>query len=79
MEGNGEITRLVFHYNKKVSKTCAVAKSDKFWRATGQSNLSDRMKDCSISQSAVLRVRKPNFGSFTCVASGFVQEDEIQF
>ena len=39
---------------KSVSQSCAVAKSDKFWRATGQLNLADRMEDCSIGQSAVV-------------------------
>ena len=36
------------------------------WRATGQSNLADRMEDCSTGQSAVVWVRKTNFGSFCC-------------
>ena len=39
---------------KPVSQSCAVAKSEHFWRATGQSNLADRMEDCSIRQSAVV-------------------------
>ena len=34
--------------------------------ATGQSNLPDRMEDCSIGQRAVVWVRKPNFESFYC-------------
>ena len=55
-----------FTRNKLVSQSCAVAKSEIFWRATGQSNLADRMEDCSIGQSAVVWVRKPNFGSFCC-------------
>ena len=41
-------------FNKSVSQSCAVAKSEKFWRATGQSNLADTMEDCSIGQSAVV-------------------------
>ena len=49
-----------------VSQSCAVAKSRKFWWArTGQSNLADRMEDCSIGQRAVVWVKKPNFG-FCC-------------
>ena len=30
------------------------------------SNMAGRMEDCSISQSALVRVRKPDFGSFCC-------------
>ena len=51
---------------KPVSQSCAVAKSDKFWRATGQSNLADRMEDCPIGQSAAMWVRKQNFLRFCC-------------
>ena len=29
-------------------------------------NLANRMEDCSIGEWAVVRVRKPNFGSFCC-------------
>ena len=47
-------------------QSCAEAKSDTFWRATEQSNLADRMEDCSINQSAVVWVWKPNFGNFCC-------------
>ena len=36
--------------NKPVSQSCAVAKTRRFWRATGQSNLEDRREDCSASQ-----------------------------
>ena len=39
---------------KLVSQSCAVAKSENFWRATGQSNLANRMEDCSTGQSAVV-------------------------
>ena len=35
---------------KAVSLSCAVAKSETFWRAVGQSNLADRVEDCSTSQ-----------------------------
>ena len=52
--------------NKPVSRSCAVAKSGIFWRATGQSNSADRIKNCSTGQGAVVWVRKPNFGSFWC-------------
>ena len=41
-----------------------VAERNKFWRATGQSNLADRMEDCFIDQSAVVWVWKPKFESF---------------
>ena len=40
--------------NKPVSQSCAVAKSDKFCRVTGQSTLAEKMEDCSIGQSAVV-------------------------
>ena len=54
-------------YNKLVSESCAVGvKSEQFWRVTGESNLADRREDCSTGQSAVVWVRKPNFGSFCC-------------
>ena len=49
-----------------VSHSCAVGESENLRRTTGQSNLVDRMEDCSISQSAVMWVWKPNFGSFSC-------------
>ena len=52
---------------KLLSQSCAVAKREQFWRATGQSNLADRMENCSIGQSAVVWVRKPHFGSFCWV------------
>ena len=45
-------------FDRPVSQSCAVAKSKIFWRATGQSNLADRMEDCSTGQSAVMRVGK---------------------
>ena len=40
--------------NTPVSQICTVAKSEKLSQATGQTNLADRMEDCSIGQSAVL-------------------------
>ena len=49
--------------NRPVWQSCAVAKSEQFWRVSGQSNLTDSMEDCCIGQSAV---RKPNIGSFCC-------------
>ena len=58
---------------KPVSQSCAVATSEKFWRATGQSNLADRMEDCSTGQNAV--VRNPNIGSF-CYSQPFVPQAE---
>ena len=39
---------------KPVSQSRTAAKSEKFWWRTGQSNLADRMEDCSIGQSAVV-------------------------
>ena len=40
---------------KHISKSCTLAKTENFWRATGQSNLSDIMEDCfNTGQSAVV-------------------------
>ena len=39
------------------SQSCAVAKSEQFWRATGQSNLAGRMEDCSTSESVVVSTK----------------------
>ena len=39
---------------RPVSQSCAVDKSEKFWRVTGQSNLADRMEDCCTGQSEVV-------------------------
>ena len=50
-----------FNDCKSVSRSCAVVKSEQFWRATGQSNLADGMEDCSTGQSAY-----EYFGSFCC-------------
>ena len=40
--------------------------SEKFWQATGQLKLANRMEYYSIGQSVVVWVQKPNFGSFCC-------------
>ena len=40
------------------------SKSGKYLWATGQSYLANRMEDRSFGQSVVVRVCKPNFGSF---------------
>ena len=45
---------MVYCFDTPVSKSCAVAKSEIFWQATGQSNLVDRMEDCSIDQSVIV-------------------------
>ena len=39
---------------KPVSQSRTTAKSEKVWWGTVQSNLADRMEDCSIGQSAVV-------------------------
>ena len=59
--------------NMSVSQSCAILKSEKFWRATGQSKLAGRMENCSIGQSAVVWVRKANTGS-SCCCQPFVCE-----
>ena len=43
---------------KTCSQSCAVVKSEQFWRATGQSNLADRMEDCCTGERAVVWVQK---------------------
>ena len=43
--------------HKPVSQSCA-AKSDKFWQATGQSNLPDKMEDCSIGHWTIKLARQ---------------------
>ena len=58
-------------WNKPVSQSCAVAKNEKFWPATGQSNFADRIKDCSIGQSAVVWVWKLNFVVASCLSAKF--------
>ena len=55
---------------KPVSQSRTVTESEKFWQATGQSNLADRMEDCFIGHSAVMWVQKPNFGSQVWISSG---------
>ena len=52
--------------NKTVSQACTVAKSGKFRWATGQSNLANRMEDCSIGQRAVVSTRKLKCVRFCC-------------
>ena len=58
---------------KPVSQSCAVVKSEQFWWASGQSNLSDSMEDCSTGKSVVVWVRKANIGSF-CYSQLFVHQ-----
>ena len=36
---------------------------------SGQSNLADRTEDCVVGHNLVMRVWKPNFGSFCCAVS----------
>ena len=59
-------TAIILCKNSPLPQSCTVAKSDKFWRAIGQSNLADRMEDRSTGQSAVVWVQKPNFWRFCC-------------
>ena len=60
-------------HNKPVSQACAVTKSNKFWRATGgQSNLSDRMEDCSIIWQKCSCV---SIGSFVVVSRLYAKFD----
>ena len=55
-----------FDVYKPVSQSCTVGKSEKFWQATGQSNLVDSIKHCSTGKSAVLWELKPKSSSFCC-------------
>ena len=53
--------------NTPVSQSCAVAKRQISWRATGQSNLADRTwQTAPLAKMAFVWLRKPNFGSFCC-------------
>ena len=54
------------YINKPGSQSCAVAKIDKFWPVTGQSNSAERIEDCSTGKTVVVWVRKPNFESYYC-------------
>ena len=57
-----------WHSQYKVLRSCAVPKSETFWRATGQSNLADSMEHCCTGQSAVVWVRTPNCWSFVAAS-----------
>ena len=53
--------------SKIVSQSCVIDKIEKFWRATGHSNLGERMEACSAGRSTVVWVRKPDIGQpFVC-------------
>ena len=60
-------------FNKPVSQSCAVAKSEQFWQASGQSTLADRMEDCSFGESAVVWARKPE--AFVADSRSYVKYD----
>ena len=60
------VTKPNFKRFSRIHTHHTVAESEEFWQATGQSNLADRMEDRSAGQSAVVWVRKPNFGRFCC-------------
>ena len=50
---------------KPVSQSCAVAKSEKFWRATGQSNLSYKLPAIKKKfQSLVSVLKQLHFGQW---------------
>ena len=54
-------------HDKPFSWPCAVAEAQKIWQATGQSNMAERMEDCSTDgHDPVVRVWKPNV---CCMAS----------
>ena len=66
-------------WNGPVSQSCAEAKSEQFRQATGQSNLADRMEDCSIGQikcscvSTKTKLWKLLLWSGICMSSLIVQ------
>ena len=47
----------------------------KFWRATGQSNLADRMEDCSTSQKAATWEQNQTLEAFTTARRSCVKFD----
>ena len=61
--------------SRPVLQSCAVAKSDKLWWATGQSNLTDRMEDCSIGMPKCMKTKlwKLLLRSTVCMPSLIVQ------
>ena len=54
-----------------------IAKSSKFWFATEQSNLADKMEDYSSGCSAVVSVWKPNFGNVCSAVSGLYKKVKV--
>ena len=63
------------NHKKPVSQSCAVTKSEKFWQATGQLNLADRMKNCSTGQIAVVCVRKQTLEDFVVACRLYAKFD----
>ena len=70
---------LINSFNNPVSQSCAVAKSEKSWRATGQSNFADRIEDCSIGHSAVIWVRSPDLGKLLLCSQPFARNVKCTF
>ena len=52
-------------------QSCTVAKRNKkeaIWQATGQSNLANRMEDCSSNQSAVVENKHQTLEAFVAAS-----------
>ena len=59
-----------------VSQSCAIPKGEVFWRVTGQSNLADRMEDCSIGESAVVsEYENQTLEAFVAVSRLYIKFD----
>ena len=58
-----------------VSQSCAVAKSEDFWRATGKSNLADRMEDCSTDHRAVVEFENLTLEAFVAATRLYTKFD----
>ena len=62
------IPRASFRFNKPVSQSCAVANNESSGGATEQSNLADRMEDCSTGQSAVVWAQNQTLEAFVAAS-----------
>ena len=64
-----------WRFNKTVSQSCTVAKSEKFWWVTGQSNLADRMEDCSTGQRAVVEYENQTLEAYVAISCLYAKFD----
>ena len=55
-----------------VSQSCAVAKSKKFWQATGQPNLADRWKNVLLAKAQSCEYENQTLETFVAASHYFV-------